>query len=193
MKRAAAAVVPAKKFKPGQQPAGQQPKPEAGKLATSGPAFRNQFYSLSVPQNWKTLGGGDSPNAIFAPQEALQRTRSGGVNVLYGAVANMFVSDALSGDLARDTEQLLRAMVQSNPGLRVNRNEVQQTRVGGQPGLLVRLRGDSSYDGGEAVNLLLASERPDGLFYLVLICPASLWTEHKPLFEQVAASVRFPQ
>ena len=60
-----------------------------------------------------------------------------------------------------------------------------------QPALITMLASKSALTGGPETDALLTISRPDGLFYLVFIAPASEFKDLEDVYNEVVQSVRF--
>ena len=94
-----------------------------------------------------------------------------------------------AADLRADTENLIKQLVSSNPGMKVQASR--ETQVGGQPALLVTLHSQSPYANEIEVDSLVTVERPDGLFHVILIGPQSALPSMQGAFDAMVRSIRF--
>jgi hypothetical protein len=123
-----------------------------------------------------------------APKEGLvgsgQQTAIGvGAVVAYHAPAQRQTT------LRAETEELLRQLTASNPGMQAVRST--QIRVDGQPALQVTLQSQSPFSGETEIDTLVTVSRPEGLFYMILIAPRSLMNNFNSSFQTMIRSVRF--
>ncbi len=146
--------------------------------------YRGSTWSVSHPDNWQIMSG-QSGNVTIAPQEGVVETGSG-TAIGLGAVIGFHNG---SGDLRRDTDELVRQLIASNPGMKAVSS--QSGRVNGQPALLVTLNSQSPWAGETEVDSLVTVERPQGLFYMVLIAPRSAQRNVRGAFDAMIRSVRF--
>jgi hypothetical protein len=63
--------------------------------------------------------------------------------------------------------------------------------VNGNPALITTLASKSALNGGPETDALLTISRPDGLFYLAFIAPASEFKDLEDVYNDVVQSVRF--
>jgi hypothetical protein len=171
----------------------QQEIAQAGAQAPAAPAptgyqqARGRDFSLAYPQSWRTYGDQRSSTVTIAPPQGLVRNRQGGVELGYGMVLSTFQPS--SGSAAGATQELIGALQDVNPNLRVAGNP-REVNVQGARGLVTVLRGQSPYGGAER-DVVLTVPRPNGLFYMVFVGPESHFNQLEPAFEQVLSSIRF--
>jgi beta-barrel assembly-enhancing protease len=142
-------------------------------------------WAISHPDNWQPLEGGQSQGVTIAPPEGVVEGPSGRAIGL-GAVIGFHPAQ---GDLRRGTDDLVRQLIASNPGMKAVSSR--SGRVGGQPALLVTLNSQSPWAGEMEVDSLVTVERPEGLFYLVLIAPQSAQRQVQSAFDAMIRSIRF--
>ncbi len=180
MKQRVAALPPPPK-KPSAQP--------VPALSTSG-AFREHrstSYAISYPDNWQVMADKQGPGATIAPKEGLVQSGSGtaiGAGMIVG-----FHPRSGAADLRADTENLVRQLVSSNPGMKAQATK--ETQVDGQPALLVTLQSQSPYANETESDSLLTVERPEGLFHVILIAPQSALANLQGAFDSIVRSIRF--
>jgi beta-barrel assembly-enhancing protease len=145
----------------------------------------NNQFRLSVPENWRELNGSNS--ATFAPEGA------------YGTAQDQFIfthgvqagtTRVQSNDLRQATDQLIRSLLQSNPGLRMQRG-YRRGVIDGANGLRVRLAGESPVTGRyEIVDVYTRFIHPDNLFYLITVAPRNEYRAYSNVFNRVRNSVQ---
>jgi hypothetical protein len=155
--------------------------------------YRGRAFSISYPSNWDAYGDPDSGMLTVAPRQGIVQARDGSSAIGYGATLSFFVPHHGDGrvDLERETRDLIGQLQSSNPSMQVN-GQARRIRVGGQNGLSIPLYSSSPL-GGEEVDLLVTTARPEGLFYCVLIAPRSEFDTSRALFDQMIRSIRFSQ
>lgn len=148
--------------------------------------LNHSAFRLSYPDNWQVYGGDDSAVTI-APRGGISQNA-----VAYGVIINSFEpEDDASLDAA--THQLLDALHQSNPDLRIIGHD-ENIRVNGVRGKSVELVGASPIrgNGGRSRrerNWLVTLQRSDTtLLYLVFIAPEDNFRQLRPAFETVLRS-----
>jgi hypothetical protein len=96
----------------------------------------------------------------------------------------------LNTTLSTATDQLLADLQQSNPNMRIVRNN-ERRRVNGSQAMVVELTNDSPL-GGRETDWLVTVLRPNGrLWYFLGAAPQGEFTRYRPVFDQMVSSVRF--
>ncbi len=67
----------------------------------------------------------------------------------------------------------------------------QRVSVDGNQGLATTLSSESPYQGRNETDLLLTVDRPQGLFYLIVVAPESDSQNVKSTFDAIVRSIRF--
>ncbi len=119
------------------------------------------------------------------PREGYVRS-SGNVSIGAGALVNFAKN---TGDLRRDTDDLVQQLVSDNAGMRVQASK--RATVDGQPALVTALQSRSPFAGETEIDTLVTVERPEGLFFVVLIAPQSLAPGLQGTFDAMLRSIRF--
>jgi len=125
--------------------------------------------------------------ATIAPKEGLVQSGSGtalGAGMIVGIQPR-----SGAADLRANTEDLIRQLVSSNPGMKAQATK--ETQVDGQPALLVTLQSQSPYANETEIDQLVTVERPEGLFHLILIAPQSALAGMQGAFDAIVRSIRF--
>jgi hypothetical protein len=175
------------------------PKPRAGQSAANTPApevpqirpsasfreYRGRSFRLSYPEDWQAKAAAEGEGVTIAPPEGMVNSGAGtaiGIGVMAGFSASR-------DGLRVDTDALVRQLGASNQALKVRSSR--DTQVAGLPALDLNLESASPYAGATEVDQLLTVERPDGLFYLLLIAPEHSLAGLQSVFERIAGSLRF--
>ena len=156
--------------------------PPAAHFRTYTPA---RFLRVTVPANWDELDTGDgvtyAPNGGFFEEEG-QTAFTHGVQI--------GIAQGGSGDLRRDTEQLLQAFARANPDLRVAGSARRET-VGGRAGLTTPLSNTSDVTGQrEYVSVSTTQLRDGSLLYIIGVAPQSETRAYENAFRRVRASLQ---
>ncbi|MBI2188108.1 MAG: M48 family metalloprotease [Acidobacteria bacterium] len=144
-----------------------------------------RFLRVSVPANWAPVDAGDT--VAYAPE--------GGVFDADGHMAfthgvQIGVAQGGSGDLRRDTEQLLRSFALGNPDLRLA-GSARRESVGGREGMTQPLTNTSDVTGQrEYVSLSTTQLRDGSLLYLIGVAPESEARTYDSAFRRVRASLQ---
>ena len=154
--------------------------------------YQSKAFSVAYPGNWQTFGEQDGSAVTIAPKEALMQGARGQTQIGYGLMASFFFPQTRDTDLRRLTDLLVGQLGQGNSSLRRSTGKVRNINVGGKKGIVTPLESASPYQGETEVDLLLTVQRPEGLFYMVLIAPGSEWSQVEGVFNSMVSSVRFP-
>ena len=149
--------------------------------------YRGNGFRLAYPANWKPYGETNGSSVTIAPQDGMVRDRSGQVQIVLGAIAGYFSPDTTS--ITAATDELIQDLRSKNPDMRPIRGQRQRIVVDGSNGETVLLAGSSPK--GRELDSLLTATRPDGLFYLILVCPESDYNTLRPVFQRMQSAVRF--
>jgi len=163
-----------------------RPAPPSAQLVV----YRNDELELRHPNNWKPSGQASAFS--LAPDGGVVRDSRGQAALAYGVIANMFgpqLNNGRSPTLQAATDQLIVALRQGNPNLRV---KGQRTRfmLDGSRALSVQLTNDSPL-GGQETDWLVTTLRPDGLLYFISVAPEQDYAAYEPAFQRVISTVRF--
>jgi len=167
--------------------AGGRPAPPSAQLVL----YRNDELELRHPNNWKPSGQASAFS--LSPDGGVVRDSRGQAALAYGVIANMFGPQAnnngASPTLEAATDQLIVALRQGNPNLRV---KGQRTRfmLDGNRALSVQLTNDSPL-GGQETDWLVTTLRPDGLLYFICVAPEQDFAAYAPAFQRMISTVRF--
>ena len=159
-----------------------QVAPPSGRYQTYSAA---DFLRVSVPANWRPM---DSNNTVtYAPDGAYFQGNSGGSVFTHGVEVG--VADG-SGNLARDTQELVQSLAQSNPQMRVGRN-AQRDTLGGRAGLTTQLTNVSEVTGErEYVTISTAQLRDGGLLYVIGVAPEREANTYEKTFRRVRQNLQ---
>jgi len=152
--------------------------------------FQGGKFSLSYPSNWQVFGEQNSDSVTIAPREALVQSSNGNTQIGYGIIASYFFPDTKGRSLRPATDDLIHHLSASNTGIQTS-DSGRSLKVNGNPALITTLASKSALTGGPETDALLTINRPDGLFYLVFIAPASEFNQMESVYNDVVQSVRF--
>jgi hypothetical protein len=194
MKARAAKIKPQKKpqKKPepsrqrGEATGGGEPVPQAPQGFEP---FRGRDYELSYPESWRVAAAQDGSSVTIAPSNGLVQQQGGGTGIARGILAGYFETRADS--LSKSTDALIADLQASNPQLQPLRGQRRAQTLGGQSGEEVVLDGPSALQDERELVWLVTSQRPGGLFYLVMISPQDEYDALRTQYTQVVGSVRF--
>jgi hypothetical protein len=141
-------------------------------------------FRVSVPANWDQVG--DQGGVTYAPDGAF--FRSGNATAFTHGVQIGVVRG--SGNLQRDTEQLVSSFAQSNPDLR-RQSGYQRDTVAGRRGLTTTLSNVSQVTGQpERIALSTALLRDGSLLYVAGVAPQSEAGTYENAFRRVRQSLQ---
>ncbi len=135
---------------------------------------------VSVPSNWQPYGSGNT--VTYAPEGAYFQQQNGGSAFTHGMEVGVTQG---TGDLARDTQQLLRSFAQSNPQLR-QQGSARRENVGGRQGITAVLTNVSEVTGQpEQIELSTAQLRDNSLLYVIGVAPRTDADVYQGTFRRV--------
>jgi hypothetical protein len=176
----------------GQAGGGNRPIGTGGRAVTVDPpsrAFRTyqpgDFLRVSVPSNWDQVeGGGD---VTYVPDGAFFQGDGGQTAFTHGVQIGVTQG---TGNLQRDSEQILNAFARSNPSLR-RQGGFQRDTVGGRAGLTTILTNRSDVTGQqERIAFSTTQLRGGGVLYMVGVAPQSEAQVYDNAFRQVRRSLQ---
>ena len=145
------------------------------------------FLRLSLPSNWTEVSGGET-GVTYAP-EGGYRTAAGELAGFTHGVQVGFAARG-TGNLQRDTEQLIASLARSNPQLRRQGGYSQDT-VGGRAALRTVLANQSDITGQpEAISLATTYLSDGRLMFLIGVTPQSDARAYDEVFRRVRQSVQ---
>lgn len=141
----------------------------------------NNVFSISVPENWESLGGQNSIS--YAPQGAY-----GNEGITHGVMVGL--AQANSRDLAQAHSSYVQSVVQSNSYLRSQGNAVRGT-LANRAAFGTQLSGTSSVTGATEVVTIYTTQLSNGdLFYLITVSPQSQSRAYSNAFASIRRSVQ---
>jgi hypothetical protein len=142
---------------------------------------------VSLPSNWGEVSGGDT-GITYAPEGGYRASSGKLEGVTHGF--QIGVASRSSGDLQKDTDQLVAAFAQSNPQLRRQAGYSRET-VGGRAGVRTTLTNQSDITGQAEVISLATTRLNDGrLLFLVGVAPQRDAGTYNDVFRRVRQSVQ---
>ena len=145
----------------------------------------SEFLRVSVPSNWSEV---DSKGGVtYAPDGAFFRGDNGGTAFTHGVQIGVAQG---SGNLQRDTQQLLNGFARSNPNLQ-QQGSSQRDNVGGRNGYTTILSNVSEVTGQrERIALSTTQLRDGSLLYVVGVAPQNEAQTYDSTFRRVRQSVQ---
>ena len=179
--------------KPAQPAAGAAPA-AAAKVSDLRPssqlrAFDGNAHNFQYPTNWEVFGDANTPSITVAPRGGMLKGSGGQTAIAYGIMQGYFQHQNQNGDLRTDTDALIQGMRQGDQNMKVIGS--QNLTVDGKPAIATQIESASAFQGETEIDVVVSLERPEGLFYLVLVSPKSEWSSAQPVYQRVLGSVKF--
>ena len=159
------------------------------------PSTRYQNYSefggavrLSVPSNWRELGGNDS--VWFAPQGAYGSYQN---QVIYTHGINLGVAQTQSRNLQQATNEFLSNLGVGNGSLR-QRSNLLRTTLAGRSALTTTLSNTNEATGrAETVTVITTQLRNGQLFYMMAVAPDTEQANYRNVFSNILRSLQITE
>jgi hypothetical protein len=143
------------------------------------------FLRVTVPANWQQRNSGDG-GVTFAPEGGY--VESNGRSAFTHGV-QLGVAQGGSGNLQRDSEQLLQNFARTNPNLRTRLTR--RESLGGRAGITAVLSNISEVSGEpEAVALSTTQLRNGNVLYLIAVAPEGAADSYEPAFRRVRQALQ---
>ena len=144
------------------------------------------FLRVSVPSNWDVVNS-DNGGVTYAPDGAFFRGDSGATAFTHGVQIGVVQG---TGNLQRDTQQLLNGFARSNPQLR-QQSGLSRDTVGGRNGYTTVLSNTSEVTGqAERIALSTAQLRDGSVLYVVGVAPVNEAGTYNNTFQRVRRSLQ---
>ena len=139
-----------------------------------------EFLRVTVPANWNQINSGEG-GVTYAPEGGY--LESNGRSAFTHGV-QFGVAQGASGNLQRDTDQLLQNFVRSNPNLRSRGSR--RESIGGRSGLTTTLSNTSDVTGRpELVTVSTAQLRNGSMLFLIGVAPEEEYDTYDTAFRRV--------
>ena len=143
------------------------------------------FLQVTVPANWAQINTGEG-GVTYAPDGGY--LESNGRSAFTHGV-QFGVAQGASGDLQRDTQQLLQGFARNNPNLRARGSR--RESVGGRTGLTTVLSNTSDVNGRpELVAVSTAQLRNGNMLFLIAVAPEDEAGDYEAAFRRVRQSLQ---
>src|SRR5688572_4368590 len=143
------------------------------------------FLRVSVPSNWDVVD--DTGGVTYAPDGAFFRGDGGATAFTHGVQVG---TTRGTGNLQRDTQQILSGFAKSNPELR-QQSGLQRDNVGGRNGLTTILTNTSEVTGQrERIALSTAQLRDGSVLYVIGVAPENEAGTYNSTFQRVRQSLQ---
>ena len=141
------------------------------------------FMQLSVPGNWRELGGGQQ-SVTYAPDGAFDSQGQFTHGVMVG------VTQSQSNNLQQSSDAFIQGLLQNNPHLRPQSN-YQRGSIAGRQALAMTVAGVSNITRRtEVATIYTAQLRNGGLLYIVAVAPQDELRYYQNAFQTVLQSIR---
>ena len=185
-KRLLAMPAPLKRPGTGAASGSNRPGPASDNMAD----YDGTGFTMKYPGNWQKTGEGNGVS--FAPDGGILPDNKGQSALAYGVIINLaeIHGDAASATALEDsTDQLVRDIERSNPGMKLARAH-EKIRLNGKHALSTFLSNDSPA-GGRETDWLITALRPEGVLYFVCVAPEAEYDQYGRVCERMLDSVRF--
>jgi len=154
--------------------------------STSERTYRpGDFLRVTVPANWQQRNSGDG-GVTFAPDGGY--VEANGRSAFTHGV-QLGVAQGGSGNLQRDSEQLLQNFARTNPNLRTRLTR--RESLGGRAGITAVLSNISDVSGqAEAVALSTTQLKNGNVLYLIAVAPEGDADSYEPAFRRVRQALQ---
>ena len=143
------------------------------------------FLQVTVPANWAEINTGEG-GVTYAPDGGY--LESNGRSAFTHGV-QFGVAQGASGNLQRDTEQLLQGFARNNPNLHARGSR--RESVGGRSGLTTVLSNTSDVNGRpELVAVSTAQLRNGNMLFLIAVVPEAEAADYEVAFRRVRQSLQ---
>jgi beta-barrel assembly-enhancing protease len=154
-------------------------------------SYRNyqpaEFLRVSVPSNWDEVENSNG-GVTYAPDGGFFEGDNGGTAFTHGV--QIGVAQGGSGNLQRDTQQLLNNFARSNPDLQAAGNSRRES-IGGRTGLTTPLSNVSEVTGEREYITLSTTQLRDGsLLYIIGVAPQPQANQYESAFRRIRQSVQ---
>lgn len=147
----------------------------------------SSFLRISIPSNWAEVDGSDG-GVTYAPDGGFFEGDNGGTAFTHGVQVG--VSQGGSGDLQRDTQQMIQNFARSNPELRAAGNARRES-IGGRQGITTPLSNTSEVTGEREYITLSTTQLRDGsLLFIIGVAPQPEANRYESAFRRVRQSVQ---
>ena len=138
------------------------------------------FLRVTVPANWSQVNSGEG-GVTYAPEGGY--VEANGRSAFTHGV-QFGVAQGVSGNLQRDTEQLLQNFARSNPNLRSRGSR--RDSLGGRSGLTTVLANTSDVSGRpELVSVSTTQLRNGNMLFLIAVAPEEEYDNYDAAFRRV--------
>lgn len=145
------------------------------------------FLRLTVPANWAPTGANDG-GITYAPPGGFSAGANGQTAFTHGLQVGVIQSG--TGDLQRDTDQMLQGFARSNPQLQRPEGYRRDT-LGGRTGLTIVLSNVSDVTGqAEAVTVSTTQLRGNSVLFLIGVAPRTEASTYATAFQRIRQTLQ---
>lgn len=162
----------------------------SGRVALPSSRYRSynggNVFSLSYPDNWRTINGGGS-SIWFAPEGAYGQAQG---QAVYTHGVNVGVSQAQSRNLRQATDAFVNALANGSGSIR-QQGGYQQSTIDGHSALAINLSNVNEATGRpETVTVYTTLLRNGDLFYVIALAPQNDYNSYQSAFRSVLNSIQ---
>jgi hypothetical protein len=158
-------------------------QPPSTRFRTHSPA---NFLRVSVPSNWEPQDTGNG--VTYAPDGGFFQAGRGQTTFTHGV--EIGVAQGGTGNLQRDTQQLLQSFARTNPQLQRAGN-TRRVNMGDRQGLTTPLANVSEVTGErEYINLSTAQLRDGTILYMIGVAPQPEAATYERTFQRVRETLQ---
>jgi Zn-dependent protease with chaperone function len=187
------ATIPPPKPQPGALILAKQGATPRSGLPSAFKDYPAKGFSIAYPGSWQVGQPQPGSSIYLVPQGGAAASKSGGSELLFGAMIDYYVPQAGAAGVNLDasTNEFVDSLRKGDTNIRSERPE--RLEVASKPALLTKLRTKTSLqqDPDQVVYLYTVAQ-PAGLWYVVLASPPSRLGEFDPVFKQMISTVEFP-
>jgi predicted Zn-dependent protease len=176
---------------PAKKPGATAPAPGASVPAGNGDwtPYQGQGFTLTYPKGWQVFGDANATDVTIAPKDGIV-SQNGATQIGFGAVIGQFTPQAGRADLRNATTDLIKRLQNENQEMSVAGNSQSITLANGLPAISTTMRSRSAF-GGNETDTLVTVQRPQRLWYIVMIAPEKDQPRVAATFKQMLDSLRF--
>jgi len=157
-----------------------------GESTMSAPApvpgvYRGQGFVMPYPPDWPAVTADQGIGVTITPANGIVRQSDGSQSIVRGLIAGSFETDE---SLSAATTSLLNGFQSNNAGLSLVRGQRRPITVDEKAGESLFLEGPSKLANQTEYVWMVTAKVDRGLFYTVMIAPASEYDALYPTFEK---------
>ncbi len=146
-------------------------------------------FAIAYPGTWQVGQAQQGGSLYLVPQGGVAKTRSGGIELLAGAMIDYYPPRNSGAALDAATAEFIQSLAKDDSNLRAGKPE--RAEIGRKPARRTSITTKTSAGDEQAIQIYTVS-REAGLWYVVLAAPSSRAGEFEPILRQMADSLEFP-